>query len=205
MAKMEYSFRSAIEIDVSEVAALVNAAYKHYIARIGGPAHPMTDDYAEVIRNRRVTVAESQGTILGIIVLDVDAEGFLIDNVAVHPSYRGKGHTAFLNDAVFSPSGHLVATASADGTVRLWDTNTGQLLRTLVGNSDTVFSVAFTRDGKRLISGSRDRTARIWDVDYHDLVDAACNVLVRDFTHDERTHFEIQEPGPTCPSMSVKG
>jgi ribosomal protein S18 acetylase RimI-like enzyme len=51
----------------------------------------MTEDYAEVIANRRVTVAESRGTIVGVIVLVVDDEGFLIDNVAVDPSLRGKG------------------------------------------------------------------------------------------------------------------
>jgi len=51
----------------------------------------MTEDYSEVIANRRVTVAESHGTIVGLIVLAVDDEGFLIDNVAVDPSYRGKG------------------------------------------------------------------------------------------------------------------
>jgi len=51
----------------------------------------MTEDYAEVIRSRQVTVAESNGTIAGVIVLTVTDEGFLIDNVAVHPSRRGTG------------------------------------------------------------------------------------------------------------------
>jgi ribosomal protein S18 acetylase RimI-like enzyme len=54
-------------------------------------AGPMTADYAEVIRNRQVTVAERQGAIVGIIVLTVTDEGFLVDNVAVHPSHRGTG------------------------------------------------------------------------------------------------------------------
>ena len=52
---------------------------------------PMTEDYEEVIRNRQVTVAEKQGTLVGVIVLTVTEEGFLIDNVAVHPSHRGTG------------------------------------------------------------------------------------------------------------------
>jgi len=51
--------------DVSNVAALVNAAYRHYLERIGRLPRPMTDDYAEVIGSRRVTVAESHGTIVG--------------------------------------------------------------------------------------------------------------------------------------------
>jgi ribosomal protein S18 acetylase RimI-like enzyme len=87
----EYSFRSAIGADVPKVAALVNAAYGHYVERIGMLPRPMTDDYAQVIADRRVTVAESHGTIVGVIVLTVDDEGFVIDNVAVDPSNRGKG------------------------------------------------------------------------------------------------------------------
>ena len=51
----------------------------------------LTDDYAQVIANQRVTVAESHGSIVGVIVLNVDEEGFLIDNVAVDPSHRAQG------------------------------------------------------------------------------------------------------------------
>ncbi len=91
MTEIEYSFRSAIGTDVPKVAALVSAAYGQYVERIGILPRPMTDDYAEVIANQQVTVAESHGTIVGVIVLAVDDEGFLIDNVAVDPSYRGKG------------------------------------------------------------------------------------------------------------------
>jgi N-acetylglutamate synthase-like GNAT family acetyltransferase len=51
----------------------------------------MTDDYAAVIRDRQVTVAEHDGAIVGVVVLTVTDEGFLVDNVAVHPSRRGTG------------------------------------------------------------------------------------------------------------------
>jgi ribosomal protein S18 acetylase RimI-like enzyme len=51
----------------------------------------MIDDYAEVIANRQVTIAEHHGAIVGVIVLTVDDEGFLIDNVAVDPSLRRRG------------------------------------------------------------------------------------------------------------------
>jgi GNAT superfamily N-acetyltransferase len=91
MTNFEYSLRSAVETDVAKVTALVNAAYGHYIERIGVVPGPMTDDYAEVIKNYQVTVAESHGTIAGVIVLTTNDEGFLIANVAVAPSYRGKG------------------------------------------------------------------------------------------------------------------
>jgi GNAT superfamily N-acetyltransferase len=86
-----YSLRSAETADASRVAELVDAAYGHYVERIGMLPGPMTNDYADVIRNRQVTVAEHQGAIVGIIVLTVTDEGFLVDNVAVHPSHRGTG------------------------------------------------------------------------------------------------------------------
>ena len=73
------------------MADLVNAAYRHYVERIGRPPGPMTEDYAEVIRNRQVTFAERAGAIVGVIVLTITDEGFLVDNVAVHPTHRGTG------------------------------------------------------------------------------------------------------------------
>jgi ribosomal protein S18 acetylase RimI-like enzyme len=86
-----YSFRSAEAADASRVAELVDAAYGYYVERIGMLPGPMTDDYTEVIRNRQATVAERHGAIVGIIVLAVTDEGFLVDNVAVHPGDRGAG------------------------------------------------------------------------------------------------------------------
>jgi ribosomal protein S18 acetylase RimI-like enzyme len=73
------------------VAALVDAAYGHYVERLGMRPGPMADDYATVIRDHRVTVAERHGAIVGVVVLTVTEEGFLVDNVAVHPSHRGTG------------------------------------------------------------------------------------------------------------------
>jgi ribosomal protein S18 acetylase RimI-like enzyme len=91
MTKIEYSLRSATGADASKVAVLVDAAYGNYVERIGMMPRPMTEDYAEVIAKRQVTLAESHGTIVGMIVLTIDDQGFVIDNVAVDPSHRGKG------------------------------------------------------------------------------------------------------------------
>ena len=86
-----YRLRPATESDVPSVAALVKAAYGHYVERIGMLPRPMTDDYPAVIRDRQVSVAEHDGAIVGVVVLTVTDEGFLVDNVAVHPSRRGTG------------------------------------------------------------------------------------------------------------------
>jgi len=86
-----YSFRRADPSDAPAVAALVHDAYRHYVERIGFTPRPMTDDYRRVIRDCQVTVAEQDATIAGLIVLRITDEGFLIDNVAVHPTHRGRG------------------------------------------------------------------------------------------------------------------
>jgi ribosomal protein S18 acetylase RimI-like enzyme len=86
-----YSFRSASDSDAPTVADLVDAAYRHYVERIGMLPGPMTVDYAEVIRSSEVTLVEWRGSIVGAIVLRVVNEGFLIENVAVHPFHQGKG------------------------------------------------------------------------------------------------------------------
>ncbi len=85
------SLRPATVPDVPRLTELVQAAYGHYVERLGEPPRPMTDDYAEVIRTHRVTVAERGGEILGLVVLGAGEEGFFVDNVAVDPSHQGIG------------------------------------------------------------------------------------------------------------------
>lgn len=91
MAQPDYAFRQASAADAPAVAACVHAAYVHYVERIGTTPGPMRDDYAEVIRERQVTVAESGGRLAGVLVLAQAAEGFLLENVAVDPTHKGKG------------------------------------------------------------------------------------------------------------------
>jgi len=91
MVDIKYQFRSATSADSAKVTALVKAAYGHYEKQIGMVPRPMWDDYTEVIQHSQVTVAESHEAVVGVIVLGVTEEGFLIDNVAVDPAYRGKG------------------------------------------------------------------------------------------------------------------
>ena len=86
-----YSFRSAEATDADAVAQLVDAAYRHYVERIGMMPGPMLEDYARVIRSSKVHVAERGESLAGVLVLDINDEGFVIENVAVHPSERGKG------------------------------------------------------------------------------------------------------------------
>jgi len=83
--------RPAGDRDVADIAALVDAAYEHYIERIGRTPMPMTLDYGDEIRDKQVTVAEDADGLSGVLVLDETDEGFLVYNVAVHPRRKGTG------------------------------------------------------------------------------------------------------------------
>jgi WD40 repeat protein len=63
-----------------------------------------------------------------------------------------------------TPDGRHVISGSDDNTLRVWDLETGQELRTLEGHTDTVSAVALTYDGRRAVSGSWDNTLRVWDL-----------------------------------------
>lgn len=83
--------RPATADDVPQLTELVDAAYGHYVERIGHPPRPMTEDYGKVVRDRQVLVAERDGVMAGLIVLGPAEEGFLVDNVAVRPRHQGSG------------------------------------------------------------------------------------------------------------------
>jgi ribosomal protein S18 acetylase RimI-like enzyme len=91
MRPPDIKLRLAADSDAETVTLLVDAAYEQYIERIGRKPMPMTLDYGDEIRQKAVTVAEDGEEVVGVLVLDTTDEGFLIYNVAVHPTRRGTG------------------------------------------------------------------------------------------------------------------
>jgi WD40 repeat protein/serine/threonine protein kinase len=73
-------------------------------------------------------------------------------------------HTNIINRVLFSPDGHLLATASHDKTVMLWNTTGDAPPRTLYGHAGLVVGLSFQPDGRQLASSGSDKTVRIWDV-----------------------------------------
>ena len=74
-----------------------------------------------------------------------------------------RGHSDEVHGMAVSPDGKRIVSGSADKTVKVWDSATGEEVATLRGHSDGVISVAFSPDGKRIISGSWDNTIKVWD------------------------------------------
>ena len=62
-----------------------------------------------------------------------------------------------------SPLEPLLASSSGT-TIKLWDVQTGQPLRTLTGHLDVIYCLVISPDGKVLISGSADKSIRLWDL-----------------------------------------
>jgi WD40 repeat protein len=93
----------------------------------------------------------------------LDAIG--LDNLdRLTPLFTLSGHKDDVNQIAFSHDGRLLASASDDGSIVIWDLVEERELRTLDGHTAAVASVSFSSDGSMLVSGGYDRTARLWQV-----------------------------------------
>lgn len=73
-------------------------------------------------------------------------------------------HRDTLYDVEFSPNGQILATASYDRSIVLWNIETGTQLHTLQGHHGAIFDLEFSPDGKVLASASGDETVKLWHV-----------------------------------------
>lgn len=72
------------------------------------------------------------------------------------------GHQDIVNSVSYSLDGKLIASASSDTTIKIWQRN-GQLLQTLIGHQDSVIDVAFSPQEDILVSAGEDDTVKIWN------------------------------------------
>jgi WD40 repeat protein len=82
-----------------------------------------------------------------------------------------EGHSDRVLYIDFYPNGEQIATASQDGTARIWDVESGQDSQRLEGHGkgivggvyEGVLGFGYNPDGSRLVTAGADKTARIWD------------------------------------------
>jgi WD40 repeat protein len=82
----------------------------------------------------------------------------VVDGTVVHRLDHRGGATA----VAFEPAGEWVVSGGYDGVLRMWDMQSGRLIRELEGHSGTAWSIDVSPDGERIASGGEDRTVRVW-------------------------------------------
>lgn len=74
------------------------------------------------------------------------------------------GHNGFIACLAFSPDGTTLASASADQSIKLWDTESWEERDVLLGHTDEVWSVDFSKDGGKLLSSGKDKRILVWSL-----------------------------------------
>lgn len=85
-------------------------------------------------------------------------------NSKLELSHEFQAHDDYMLKCVVSPDANTLATTSADKTIKLWNTATWALERTLVQHVRWVWDAVFSADSLYLVSASSDQSAKLWDL-----------------------------------------
>jgi len=107
-----------------------------------------------------------------------------------------KGHSHYVQDVTISSDGQFALSGSWDGSLRLWDLNTGTTTRRFMGTDQhkkDVLSVAFSADNRQIVSGSRDKTIKLWNTL------GECKYTIQEDGHTEWVSCVRFSPSPANP------
>ncbi|KAJ3173959.1 general transcription repressor [Geranomyces variabilis] len=71
----------------------------------------------------------------------------------------------YIRSVCFSPDNQLLATGAEDRVIRVWNIARRQIVFSLMGHDQDIYSLDWSRDGRVIVSGSGDRTVRVWDAE----------------------------------------
>ena len=106
------------------------------------------------------------------------------------------GHSHYVQDITISSDGQFALSGSWDGSLRLWDLNTGTTTRRFAGadqHKKDVLSVAFSADNRQIVSGSRDKTIKLWNTL------GECKYTIQEDGHTEWVSCVRFSPSPSNP------
>ena len=85
---------------------------------------------------------------------------------AREPLQKFKGHTGLVRDIIHLPGGQRTLTCSEDGSLRLWNLESGlQIGSNWRDGKSAVVTMALSPDGQTVVSGSGDGAVRLWDIE----------------------------------------
>jgi len=88
----------------------------------------------------------------------------MLDGITGSQAAILSGHTNAVTSLTFSLDGVSLASGSYDNTIKLWDVQTGGVIKTFHGHTDAIFSVSISADCTTIASGSGDKSIHLWDI-----------------------------------------
>lgn len=86
------------------------------------------------------------------------------------PLYNLTGHSHIVSSLAISADGKFLVSGSWDQTIKIWQLDTGKLIRTLKGHRDKVYAIALSPDEQIIASGSADQTIKLWHLETGELL-----------------------------------